>query len=423
MKAHLCGNIPPMKAPDYLLFFLQILLLLVSSRFLGRVFQALRQPAVIGELLAGVLLGPTLFGNLAPESFGRLFPTPEGHLLPPALDAFAMLSVTLLMLAAGLELDLRMVLKEKKLTFFCAAFGSVVPLALGIGAGLWLASLQELPAHVSPLLFAVVLGINLAMSALPVIAKTLLDLGIYRTRIGVVILSAALVDDLAVWILFSFAMGLAGGSTGEGGSTGTTLLLTLLLLAGILTAGRWLASRVVALLESDAWPGGVVSFLVAAGLGAASLALWIGIHPVFGSLLAGVAIGSAPRLGEESKQTVYRFIMAVPAPIFFASIGLRMDFAAHFDLLLVASVFALGCAGKLLGVTSGARLGGLGWRDSFAVAAGLNSRGIMGIILGLVALEHGIIDRPMFVALAALGVGTSLLSGPLLRLSLRREVP
>jgi Kef-type K+ transport system membrane component KefB len=408
-----------MSSQDFLTFFVELLVLLVASRALGQVFRAVRQPAVIGELLAGVLIGPSVFGKLFPELHRQLFPTPPGHMLPPALDGFCMLGVTLLMLAAGLEVDLSLLLRQKRLTFFCALFGSVVPLAVGVGAGFFIFQPQSAPDPTSRLVFALVLGINLAMSALPVIAKTLLDLGMYRTRVGVVILAAALVDDLGVWLLFSLAMSLAGGHGGEGGSVMSTVLLTLALVTGALTAGRSAANHALRWVEKAMpSPGGAVTLTVAAGLLLASLALWIGVHPVFGSLLAGVAIGSAPALRPESRAAVYDFILATFAPVFFASIGLRMDFVANFAPALVAWIFLLGCAGKLTGATLGARLGGMSWRESCAVAAGLNSRGIMGIVLGLVALEYGVIDKRMFVALAFLGVGTSLISGPLLRVCL-----
>ncbi|MBI4603242.1 MAG: cation:proton antiporter [Planctomycetes bacterium] len=410
-----------MSSHDYLVFLLQLLVLLASSRLLGEAFRRLHQPAVVGELLAGVLLGPSLLGSLAPETYSWLFPTPEGRLLPPALDAFTLLGVTLLMLAAGLEVDLSLCLKERKLTALCAVFGTAVPLAVGVAAGWVFAPEWGAPAGVSRWAFALLLGINLAMSALPVIAKTLLDLGIYRTRVGQVILSAAMLDDLGVWLLFSVAMSLTGGPAGESASPARTALLMLAFLGLVVTLGRAVARRALPYLESRLpWPGGVVTFTVVLGLSFACIALWIGVHPVFGSLLAGVAIGTSHSLRPGTKDVVYEFVMSVFAPIFFASIGLRMDFAAHFDPGIVSWVFLLGCLGKVLGAGFGARLGGLSRRESAAVAAGLNSRGIMGIVLGVVALEHGIIDRRMFVALAVLGVATSLISGPLLRLSLGR---
>ncbi len=411
-----------MSSKDQVTFLLELVILLVASRSLGEVFRRLRQPPVIGELLAGIVIGPTVLGSLSPELFEFLFPVPQGKLLPLPLESFTVVGVTLLMLAAGLEVDLKLLMQERRLTLLCALFASLVPLLLGMGAGYLLADETSLPAHVSPFVFALVLGINLAMSALPVIARTLMDLGLYRSRIGAVVLSAAMLDDVSVWMLFSVAISLCGGTVSHGSSVGMTLLLTIALLVASLTLGRWLANRVVPRLQTRfPWHGGLVAFTVAAGLAMASIAMWIGIHPVFGSLLAGVAIGSAPSLRQDSKDVLRKFIMAVFAPIFFASIGLRMNFATFFDLRLVTTVFVLGCTGKLVGTMIAGWLGGLDWRSSSAVAFGLNSRGIMGIVLGLVALEYQIIDRRMFVALAFLGLATSLISGPMMRLSLGRE--
>lgn len=409
-----------MHSHDHLIFFLEIIVLLGASRLLGEAFRLLRQPAVVGELLAGVILGPTLLGSLAPEAHRWLFPAPEGNALPPTLDAFTLLCVTLLMLAAGLEVDLRLVARETRATAYCAVFGSVVPLAFGLGAGLLFAGAWGKPDGVPAFAFALVLGINLAMSALPIIARTLLDLGIYRSRVGVVILSSAMIDDLSVWLLFSVAMGLSGGPHGEASHVTAMVLSTIALLVGSLTVGRWVLNRVIPVVQARfSFPGSAIALTVVFGLGMASIALWIGIHPVFGSLLAGVVIGSVRELREETRTVVYEFVVSVFAPIFFASIGLRMDFAANFDVVLVLGVLALGCTGKGLGAWIGGRLGGLDRRESLAVAAGLNSRGIMGIVLGIVALEYGVIENRMFVALAVLGVSTSLMSGPLMKWALR----
>jgi Kef-type K+ transport system membrane component KefB len=412
-----------MKPHDHLVFLLEILALLVSSRLLGEVFRRLRQPAVVGELLAGMLLGPSILGRFVPGVYAWLFPTPEGHLLPPALDAFSVLGVTLLMIAAGLEVDLALCLKERKATALCAVLGSVIPFLFGAAAGWIFADSWGAPPGVSRIAFAMVVAMSLALSALPVIAKTLLDLGISRTRVGTVILSAAIVDDLGVWILFSVAMSLAGHEGIEGNPVTTVILLFALLLVTF-TAGRWAMNRVLPRVQSTMpWPAATVALLIASGIALACVAMWIGVHPVFGALVAGVVIGASPSLRPGSKEMVHDLVMAVFAPIFFATLGLRMDFASHFDFEIVAWTFGLGCLSKLSGAAAGARLGGVGWRESMAIAAGLNARGIMGIVLGLVALERGIIDQRMFVALAVLGVGTSLISGPLLRLALGPTPP
>jgi K+:H+ antiporter len=412
-------------ASGHLVFFLELVVLLVASRLLGEAFRALRQPAVVGELLAGVILGPSVLGAAAPGVEGWLFPAPSGRGLPPSLDAFASLAVTLLMLAAGLEVDLNQLGRQKRVTFLCALFGSVLPLVFGVAAGLAFAGNWGIPQGVPPFSFALVLGINLAMSALPVIAKTLMDLGIYRTPIGTVILSAAMLDDLGVWILFSLAMGLSHADPGAGGlGPWSVPLWTLLFTAGMWTVVRWMVRRLWPVIEERlSWPGATIALTVALGVAMGALTMWIGIHPVFGSFLTGVVIGSTPGLRPGTKDVIYGFVMSVFAPILFATLGLRVNLATSFDLALVAVVFFLGCAGKILGAGAGARMGGLGWRESAAVAVGLNARGIMGIVLGMVALEYGVIDERMFVALAILGVGTSLLSGPLLRWILGPAIP
>jgi len=404
------------------LFLLQLLVLLVASRLLGEVFRKLHQPAVVGELLAGVVLGPSLLGLVAPGVHESLFPPEPGRLLPSTLEHFAALGVTLTMLAAGLEVDFPLLRRNTKATIWCAVTGTVLPLAIGTGAGFLFPSFWGAPAGHPPFVFALFLGINLAMSALPVIAKTLLDLGIYRTKIGLVILSSAAVDDLGVWILFSFLLALTGGPAEGGMGPLQSVLYSVAMLVGVSTMGRWAVDRLLPACQSRLpWPGGLVSFTVSAGLALAWLAMEIGIHPVFGSLLAGVVIGNSPSLRPGGKEVICDFVLSVFAPIFFATIGLRMDLRNDFDLPIVSWTLFLGCLSKLVGASAGARAAGMAWRESLAVGVGLNSRGIMGIVLGIVAFEHGLIGRPLFIAIAILSIFTSMISGPLLRLVLREE--
>ncbi len=407
---------------EHQLFLLQLLALLVASRLLGEVFRKLHQPAVVGELLAGVVLGPSLLGLVAPGVYDFLFPREPGQLLPVTLDHFATLGVTLTMLAAGLEVDFPLLRRNTKATAWCALAGSVVPLAIGTAAGFLFPRFWGAPADRPLFVFALFLGINLAMSALPVIAKTLLDLGIYRTKVGLVILSSAAVDDLGVWILFSFLLALTGEASAESVGPLQSVLYSVGLLVAVATVGRWVVNRLLPACQTRlSWPGGLISFTVSVGLALAWLAMEIGIHPVFGSLLAGVVIGNSPSLRPGGKEVICDFVMSIFAPIFFATIGLRMDLRNDFDLALVGWTLFLGCLSKLVGASAGARAAGMGWRESLAVGVGLNSRGIMGIVLGVVAFEHGIIGRQLFIAIALLGIFTSMISGPLLRMALGKE--
>jgi mannitol/fructose-specific phosphotransferase system IIA component (Ntr-type) len=171
------------------------------------------------------------------------------------------------------------------------------------------------------------------------------------------------------------------------------------------------------------WPAGVLGFIVTLGLFGAAFTEYIGIHAIFGSFIVGVAVGASHHLHERTRVMLEQFVSFIFAPVFFASIGLRVNFATHFDLGLVILLLVLACIGKLLGAVTGARWGGMERREAWAVGYAMNARGAMEIILGLLALEAGVIGQRLFVALVVMAIVTSAMSGPLMRWVLRQRQP
>jgi Kef-type K+ transport system membrane component KefB len=394
-------------------------LLIGTARLLGELARYHRQPAILGELLAGVLLGPTVLGTLLPEWQAWLFPA-EG---PNAvlLDGISSLAIVLFLLVAGMEVDLSIVWKQGRSALKVGVLGTAIPFVIGFG-GAWLmprALGQQVDAD--PLIFALFLATAMSISALPVIARTLMDLDLYRTDLGMVVVSAAIFNDLIGWTIFSLILGMIG-SGGAGLEVVRTIGLTLLFAALMLTVGRWLVHRALPVLQAYThWPGGVLGFAVTIGLFGAALTEFIGIHAIFGSFLVGVALGASHHLQERTRVMLDEFVSFIFAPVFFASIGLRVNFLTHFDLPLVSLVLLLACLSKLIGAVAGARWGGFARRDALAVGFAMNARGAMEIILGLLALEAGVIRQRLFVALVVMAIVTSAMSGPLIRLVLRRR--
>jgi Kef-type K+ transport system membrane component KefB len=362
--------------------------------------------------VAGILLGPAVLGHLAPAAETFLFPR-QGH-NALALDALTNVAVVLFLLVAGMEVDLSRVWKQGRTALTVSATGMAFPFAVGFASG-WLApeALGREPGA-DPTIFALFLATALAISALPVIAKTLMDLNIYRSDIGITIVSAAMVDDLAGWIIFGVILGMMGSAGGaHGGGPAVTIGLTLGFAALVLTLGRWLVNRAIPWLQAYvSWPGGVLGFALSLAFLGAAFTDWIGIHAVFGSYLIGIAVGDSPHLREETRATIDRFISFIFAPLFFVSLGLRVDIAANFDLEIVAAVLVVACVGKLAGCVLGARAVGVAWHEAWGIGFGLNARGAMEIILGLLALEAGVIGERLFVALVVMALFTSIISGP-----------
>lgn len=393
-------------------------LLLGTARLMGELAHRLRQPAVLGELLAGVLLGPSVLGYLAPGVEGWLFPETGPNAL--ALSGITTLAVVLFLLVAGMEVDLSKVRRQGRVAPRISMAGIGLSFAVGFGVAWHFPDAMGWSGSADPVLFALFFATALSISALPVIAKTLMDLDLYRSDIGMVIVSAAILDDLVGWIVFAVLIGLLDGDGAAPLSVLRTIGMTLLFAGSILTLGRMLVHRVWPFVQAHTrWPGGVLGLAVTLALLGAAAAEWIGIHAIFGSFLAGVAIGDSSHLREHTRITIDHFVSFIFAPVFFASIGFRVDFVNHFNPGLVLAVLGIACVCKLLGGAIGARWGGLPAREAWAVGLAMNSRGAMEIILGLLALELGLIGPDLFVALVVMALATSMMCGPLMRHVLR----
>lgn len=330
------------------------------------------------------------------------------------LSGYTTVAVVLLLVVAGLEVDLGVVKRRGRSALLVASLGMVAPLAGGFVIG------QLVPASIAGehrMLLSIFLGVALSISALPVIAKTLLDLGLFKGDIGLLVMTAAMVNDLVGWIAFSVLLGPMRGGSVELGPLAVTLALGAAFVAGALLVGRRAIDSALAVLErhADQASGRVPSFVAVLALLGASATQAIGIHAVLGGFVIGVAVGASPRLRERTRHTIHQFVTNVFAPVFFASVALRVDFLHAFDPALCLVVFVVASVAKVVGCSAGARLGGLAWRESLAVGFGLNARGAMEIILALLARDARLIDDRVFVALVTMAIGTSLLAGPAMK--------
>jgi Kef-type K+ transport system membrane component KefB/mannitol/fructose-specific phosphotransferase system IIA component (Ntr-type) len=406
-----------MQEHDVLVFLLSLAVLLSAARVLGELARRLGFPLVFGELASGILLGPTVFGRLAPGSQHWLFP---GGTAAHMLAGYTNVAVVLLLVVAGLEVNLGIVQKRGRSALLTSVMGIAMPLAGGFVLGMVLPDSDLVrPDHRA--LFALFMGVALSISALPVIAKTLLDLGLFKTDVGLLVMAAAMIDDLVGWLAFSVLLGPMQGGAVDARSIGRAVALTLGFVMVAFIVGRPLVGRMIVGLQSDlhAGPRRVLSLIVLLALFGASFTQWAGIHAVFGGFVVGVVVGDARHLKERTKVIVHDFVTNIFAPVFFASLGLRADFVRSFDLRLCALVFLIASGAKIIGCTLGSRAGGLRWRPAAAVGFGLNARGAMEIILALLALEAGLLKEQLFVALVVMALLTSLISGPTMKWMLR----
>jgi Kef-type K+ transport system membrane component KefB len=271
-------------------------------------------------------------------------------------------------------------------------------------------------------LFSLFLATALSISAIPIIAKILMDLGLLRGPIGQTILGAAIVNDLVGWIFF--AVILSSLTTGVHGQTsvGATVILTITFALACLTFGRKLAAKLFGFFKKMNLPAeGILGVAVLVAFLCAAFTQWIGIHAIFGAFLAGVMIGETGETTNGARELLRQMVFYIFAPIFFASMGLRANFVQHFDLPLVVAVLSVAVAAKFTGGYLGARAGGKKGYQACAIGFGLMPQGAMGIILAFLALEFSLINETVFVALVTTALVTSLLSGPLIKWAMARE--
>jgi len=394
---------------------IQLSIMLMLGRLLAEAARKIKQPAVVGEILAGIILGPTILGMINPDWFHGLFPNGSSSLV---LDGFVQVAVVLLLFIAGLEVDLHIVLQQGRQAIYTSTLGLIIPFAFGFMFPYFFPVFFESMDESRHLAYSIFMGTSMAITALPVIARILMDLGIFKSRMGMLVISSAMINDLIGWLIFSVVLGMIGKE--QSMSIWNTILLTVGFTVAMLTLGRGLINRVLPWVNRKlAWPGGVLSLALALCFLAAAFTEYIGIHAVFGAFIVGVALGDSEHLSERAKEIVHQFINNIFAPLFFVGIGLKVNFIANFDLMLTLAIIAIAFAGKIIGSGWGTRLGGFTWRESLAAAFGMNARGAMEIILGLVALENGLINEKVFVSLVIMALVTSMSSGPLMKWMLK----
>jgi Kef-type K+ transport system membrane component KefB/mannitol/fructose-specific phosphotransferase system IIA component (Ntr-type) len=396
-----------------IILFTSLALLLGFALVFGELARMLKQPAVVGETLAGILLGPSVLGAVSPDTFLLLFPqTGPGAI---ALDSLVAIAVVLLLLVAGLEMNLDAMYDHGGKALTVSLLGIIVPFAIGGASAYFWPELLGMGAKADRLTFALFFATALSISALPVIAKTLMDLDLLRTELGVLVITSAMVNDLIGWVIFSVVLGMMGAAGHGGGSVWTTIGWTLGVMAFMFVVLRPLVHKILPWVQSRlVYPGGVMGFTLILAFAASALTEFIGVHAVFGAFLVGIVVGDSPRLRQRTREIINNFISHIFAPIFFAAIGLYANVIADFNLTLVLLVLALAIAGKVIGGYAGARLGGMTSRHSLAVGFGLNARGAMGIIMALLAVQYDVITTEAFVALVIMALLTSVLSGPVM---------
>lgn len=396
----------PLPADSVTSFLLQAGALLATAVVLGGLARRMGLPAIVGELSAGVLLGPSVLGALGIWDGPS---TEQLHLL----DAAGLLGVLLLVGCSGTELDLRMVRKRGATAARVSIGGLLIPLALGVAAG-FVVPLSLLSPGGDRTVVALFLGVAMCVSAIPVIAKTLLDMNLLHRNVGQLTLTAAVIDDVFGWMMLSVVSAMA--TTGL--RTGTVVGSALTIAAVVLFAAFVLRPLARAVFRRGPVLGPAVVIILLGSAGTQALRL----EAVFGAFVCGVVIASVlPR--PEALAPLRTVVLTVLAPLFFALAGLRMDLTALADpevAAFAATILLLAVAGKFAGAGIGALASGLTRWEALACAAGMNARGVIEVIVAMAGLRLGVLNSSAYTSIVLVAVVTSLMAPPFLRMAMNR---
>ncbi|HOZ48740.1 MAG TPA: cation:proton antiporter [Candidatus Hydrogenedentes bacterium] len=406
---------------EHLLVFLgQVLVLLTVAKVLGELCQQRGIPALAGEIFTGILLGPTILGRVFPGIEARLFPHDIAQ--QTMLETVSWFGVLFLLLATGFEISISTVWKQGKAALTMGVVGIVAPFILGCVLFWWLPERHWGEAS-DRVTFTLFLATAASISAIPVIARILHDLEILKSDFGLTTLSAFIVNDVVGWLGFTMVLGLAHPH-GAGASEVARILFEILLFGTVcMTVGSKVVGAINGKLQATnlPQPGTTLTFICCLGLMCGTITQWIGIHAILGFFLAGIMAGNAPEVSEKTRQTISQVIHAIFVPVFFATIGIKIDFLANVDFFLVLLVTAVAVGGKFIGGWIGARVAGLSKPDILSAAVARIPGGAMEIVLGILALELQLISDDVFVALVFAAIASSVAAGPLLAWSIRRR--
>lgn len=399
-----------------LVFWTQFAVLLLVARLLGLAMRRIGQPAVVGELAAGLLLGPSLLGAVAPGVTDWLFPADDVQ--SAMLFTVSWIGAVFLLVSTGFETDLDLIKRLGRGAALVAAGSLLIPLTLGVGLGAALPPVFSEGGD-SKLIFVLFIATALSISSLPVIAKILGEMGLMRRNFGQMTLAAGMANDVVGWILLGVIAGLAQAGEIAFGPLALTLLGMAAFILGSLTLGQRAVDALLRQLRRrQAGPAGTFTAVVVVALVAGAITQFLGVEAVIGAFVAGIVLGRSKFKQHEVEEQLEVVTAGVVAPIFFATSGLRVDLGLLADpevlfwgvvVILVASV------SKFTGAWLGARAARLPAREGLALGVGLNARGAVEIVIATIGLSLGVLNQASYTVIVLMAIATSMMAGPMLR--------
>ena len=410
---------PEQSGPTESMFVTQIILLIVFGRVFGEIFQRIGQPAVMGQLVAGILLGPTLFGWVWPTAHEFVFPADGIGMI----DAVAKLGVLMLLLLTGMETDLKLVRKVGAACFSISISGVLVPFVCGYTLA------QFLPAALLPetgqrVVAGLFLGTALSISSVKIVAMVIREMNFMRRNLGQIIVSSAIIEDTIGWVIIAVTFGIATNGQLELVPLAVTIGSVLAFMLFSFTIGRRIVFTLIRWTNDYAKSEYAVISMILAIMGAMALITdLIGVHTVLGAFVAGILVGESPILTDHIEGELRGVITALFAPVFFGMAGLSADLTVLLDpglAILTVGLILVASVGKFGGAFVGGKLAGMSWMESVAIGCGMNARGSTEVIVASIGLTMGILSDDLFTMIVTMAVITTLAMPPMLRWALRR---
>jgi Kef-type K+ transport system membrane component KefB/nucleotide-binding universal stress UspA family protein len=411
----------PQSGPSEAIFLAQLVILMLVGRLLGEAMQRIGQPSVMGQLLAGILLGPSLLGWLWPDLQHWIFPAAKEQ--KSMIDAVSQFGILLLLLLTGMETDLKLVRKVGRAAASVSLTGVAVPFGCGVGLGLLLPE-SLLPDPGKRLLTSLFLGIALSISSIKIVAAIVREMNFTRRNLGQVIVASAIMEDTIGWIIIAITFGLAEAGTIDLANVAKSVLGTAVFLTASFTIGRPLVFYAIRFANDNFKSDFPVITTILVIMGAMALTThFIGVHTVLGAFTAGVLIGESPILTKHIDEQLRGLIVAFFMPVFFGTAGLSADLTVLKDpqlLMLALGLIAIASIGKFAGAFVGGKIGGLTRAEGLALACGMNARGSTEVIVASIGLAMGALTQNLFTMIVTMAFVTTMGMPPMLRWSLAR---
>jgi Kef-type K+ transport system membrane component KefB/nucleotide-binding universal stress UspA family protein len=403
------------------LMLAQVVVLVVVGRLLGELMYRLGQPTIMGQILAGVLLGPTVFGNIMPHAQAMLFPkSPEQVAL---LNGISQLGILFLLLLAGMEADLSLAWRLRKTALSVSFAGIAIPFAVGVAVGL-LVPEALLPQASERLVTALFLGTALSISSLKIVATVVREMNFMRRNIGQLIVASAVIDDTAGWVIIGITLSLATAGHVDPRTLALAVIGTAVFLALSFTIGRRIVFEIIRWTNDSLQSDLPVTTAIIGLMGILALiTAGIGVQTVLGAFVAGVLIGESPILTRRIDEQLRGLTTALFMPVFFGLTGLHADLRVLADpqtLALTVGLILIASLGKFGGAFLGARLNKMSLAEALALGFGMNARGSTEVIVASIGLSIGVLDQRLFSVIVTMAVVTTLIMPPTLRWALAR---